>query len=378
MSVMDQAQVGFDENWKVLVSLFPKDWVEQAWETGAVERLRGFGDEGALMRTLLLHVGQGYSLRETVVRAKASGVAEVSDVALLKRLRKSEEWLRSLCVSLLRENGVDLAAGDAKINLRAFDATVVKEPGKTGSQWRIHYSLQIPSLRCDFFEISPTVGEGTGESFTRFPIRSKDFIIADRGYCSPAGVEYIAKTGAHMLVRVNTGALPLLSQSGRQFPLRSRLSSLAESGQIREWDVLVRGPEKEIVGRLCAVRKSQQAIDDAIRKLKRHESKHGVRSKEETWEYAKYVLVFTTFPKTYSARQVLEWYRVRWQIELVFKRLKSLAQLGHLPKYDDESSRAWLYGKLFVALLTQKLARIGRDFSPWGYFLQDVHAERMA
>ena len=81
---------------------------------------------------------------------------------------------------------------------------------------------------------------------------------------------------------------------------------------------------------------------------------------------------------TQTASKILEWYRLRWQIELAFKRLKSLAQLGHLPKYDDESSRAWLYGKLFVALLTDKLARIGRDFSPWGYLLQPVRAEPVA
>ncbi len=55
------------------------------------------------------------------------------------------------------------------------------------------------------------------------------------------------------------------------------------------------------------------------------------------------------------------------EIELVFKRLKSLAQLGHLPKHDDRSSRAWLYGKLLVTLLTLKLIRIGRDISPSGY-----------
>ena len=67
-----------------------------------------------------------------------------------------------------------------------------------------------------------------------------------------------------------------------------------------------------------------------------------------------------------ATREVLESYRVRWQIELVFKRLKSLAQLGHVPKHDDRSARAWIYGKLLVALLTQKLIRIGRAISPSG------------
>lgn len=370
---MEQAGLALDENWSVLVSLFPKDWVERAWKTGAVERLRGFGDEGALMRTLLLHIGRGYSLRETVVRAKAAGVAEISDVALMKRLRKSEEWLRSLCVSLLEENGV-VAVGKSneEMNLRAFDATVVTEPGKTGSQWRIHYSLRIPSLKCDFFRISPSVGTGNGESFTQFPVKANDFILADRGYCSPAGVEYVSKAGAHLLLRVNTGALPLFRSSGRPFPLLKELGLVRESGQIAEWEVHVQGPKMDVTGRLCVVRKSAQAIEEAIKKLRRQETKHGSRTKEETLEYAKYVMVYTTFPQTYSALQVLEWYRLRWQIELAFKRLKSLAQLGHLPKYDDESSRAWLYGKLFVALLTEKLARIGRDFSPWGYFLHEI------
>jgi hypothetical protein len=50
----------------------------------------------------------------------------------------------------------------------------------------------------------------------------------------------------------------------------------------------------------------------------------------------------------------------------MFKRLKSLAQPGHLPKHDDRSPRAWLYGKLLALLLAQKLVRTGRDISRWG------------
>jgi transposase len=92
------------------------------------------------------------------------------------------------------------------------------------------------------------------------------------------------------------------------------------------------------------------------------------------------VLVFTTLPKPdASAAQVLEAYRLRWQIELTFKRLKSIAQMGHVPKHDDQSSRAWLYGKLFVALLSQKLATVGKAISPWGYLLpQAPHPQPVA
>ena len=85
-----------------------------------------------------------------------------------------------------------------------------------------------------------------------------------------------------------------------------------------------------------------------------------------TLEFAKYVIVFTT-RSSGSTADVLRSYRMGWQIELVFKRLKTLAQLGHAPKHDDRSSRVWLYGKLLVTPLAQKLIGIGRDISPSGY-----------
>jgi len=88
----------------------------------------------------------------------------------------------------------------------------------------------------------------------------------------------------------------------------------------------------------------------------------------QTGECAKYVIVFTTFPAAESpAERVLECYRLRWQLELVFQRFKSLAELGHLPKHNDASAKAWLYGKLLVALLVEKLIRSALADSPWGY-----------
>ena len=89
---------------------------------------------------------------------------------------------------------------------------------------------------------------------------------------------------------------------------------------------------------------------------RRDAARKGNQVQPATLRFAEYVIVFTTFPEPpFSAADVLEWYRLRWQVELVFKRFKSLAQLGHVPKYDDDSAKAWLYGKLFVALLVEKL-----------------------
>ena len=124
----------------------------------------------------------------------------------------------------------------------------------------------------------------------------------------------------------------------------------------------------KVIKRRRGIRKSEQAIEKSLKKLRRAASKEQRVLQAQTLEYAKYVIVFTTLPKrSFSAHNILEWYRVRWQIELVFKRFKSLAKLGHLPKYDDDSSRAWLYGKLFVCLVAEKLVNYSDAISPWGY-----------
>jgi hypothetical protein len=121
-------------NWQMLVSLLPAGWQGDARSSGAVERLRGFASVDAVLRCLLLHVGCGYSLRETSVRAHLGRFAQVSDVTLLNRLRQSEEWLHRMCRTLLEENGVDLQAGLAGRVLRLVDGTQIHEPGRTGSQ----------------------------------------------------------------------------------------------------------------------------------------------------------------------------------------------------------------------------------------------------
>jgi hypothetical protein len=366
-----------DESWELLLSLFPTGWKQQAVLLGAVERLRGFASVSQLLRVLLLHVGRGYSLRETAVRAKQAGLAEVSDVTLLNRLRQAEHWWHWLCTALLAESGWYLGADSRGWNVRAVDGTLVKEPGRTGAQWRIHYSLRIPSLECDHLALTPVKGRGTGEKLERFPAAPGDLILADRGFCKPGGVRALQQQGASVIVRLNSHSLPLFKANGRAFPLLASVREIQSAGPSREWKVWVHADQEKIAGRLCALRKSEQAAKKAQRKILRKAQQGGPAPKPETLEYANYVMVFTTLPTdSFSGADVLEWYRVRWQIELVFKRLKSLAQLGHLPKHDEKSSRAWLYGKLLVVLLGQKLMRLGRDISPWGYSVAEMQYQQ--
>lgn len=359
-----------DENWNTLLSLFPTGWLEMGRKTKATERLRGFAGEEALLRVVLMHVAMGYSLRETVVLAKRSGLAEVSDVSLLKRLRKCEPWLKELALELMREEGLVGELPDQSLSPELVDATIVKEPGRTGSQWRIHYSLSLPSLSCGHFELTPANGSGNGESLTRFPIERGSCIIADRAYSRPSDVAHVHAAGGFVIVRLSWKNLPLYERSGGGFDLLSAMEGLGEEGSAGEWDVEAEGPScpERFAGRVCAVRRSRQSAEMAIKKLKREASKKQTELNPLSLDFAKYVMVFTTLPRgRLSAEMTMAWYRVRWQVELLFKRFKSVAGLGHLPKRSQSSSRAWLYGKLFVCLVSEKLVRHASEVSPWGY-----------
>ena len=174
-----------------------------------------------------------------------------------------------------------------------------------------------------------------------------------------------------MLVRINPQSFVAFSPQDTRVALMAKLLALSRPGQIGQWPVVLHGADSRFAGRVCAVRKSEPAIRKTHRRLQRKASKKQTHTGPETLEFAKNVLVFTT-RSIGSPREILELYRMRWQIELAFRRLKSLAQLGHLPKRDDHSSRAWLYGKLLVALLAQKVIRIGRNISPYTFQFQSI------
>ena len=180
MSQLKERSSSIDKDWNQLLSLLPFNWKESARETKAIQKKLFNFTEESMLRTLLLHTGSGYSLRETSARVKAGNIANVSDVSIFKALKRSEQWLHRLCKDLYFESGdMSLPRSSGKTNMRIVDGTIIKEPGKTGSLWRVNYSFNLPSLECDNFNISPVSGTGNGETVQRTPINKDDCFILD-------------------------------------------------------------------------------------------------------------------------------------------------------------------------------------------------------
>jgi hypothetical protein len=357
--------IDMEEEWTVVRRLLPKGWEGKARELGAVRRLRGIGDVPTLLRILLMHLADGCSLKETALRVHQARWGKLSSVGIFKRLRAAEHWLAWMAAGL-RRRGEGLTLERV---CSAVDATTVKEPGPTGSLWRVHWSVNLATLECEFFELTDVHG---GEKFARFPVQPGQLVMGDRGYSSQAGIDSIRQRGGHALVRVNPVSLPLYARKkGRRINVLAKVRSM-KVGQVRAWPAWVEGPEgRWHRGRLVVVKRSLAATRRELRRRRKMSASRNRPLRPRVRALAHYVLIWTSVPATeLSPTRVLGYYRLRWQLELVFKRAKSIMGLGQLPKYSDASSRAWLNGKLLVAMLVEKLWRQAEHFSPWGYALR--------
>ena len=360
------------DDWSILTSFLPEGWQQKARECGALTRARGIAGPDALLRILLIHIANGCSLAETSVRAEQLGLGQLNPSAVYKRLRSAEEWLRWMAEQMRASLG--FTAPQFAQRVLAVDATAITEPGSTGTDWRIHYAIDLANLQCDYFQLTDVKG---GETWRRFPVMKGDIMLGDRGYANPKGVAHVVGAGGDVVVRLNRKALPLFDQKGERMHA-VHLARGLRPNQRFEWEAWVHtGSGTRVAGRLIIVRRSKQATEHARKKLKQQASKKQKSVSAEALEAAQYFFLWTTLPLSWSRTKVLELYRCRWQIELAFKRMKSIMGLGHLPKKDPESCRAWLHGKLFTSLLVERMIGAAKTFSPWGYELDDAR-EQMA
>jgi hypothetical protein len=318
------------------------------------------------LRLVFAYAYCGLSLRDTALWAREAGLAVLSSVALWKRLRKAAEWLGWLVLAQLARRAALPASLPGGLRLRLVDATVINTPGSQGTDFRLHLGLDLGRLLIDRVELTGAEG---GETLKRLELQPGEVVMGDRGYAQRQGIAAVVAAGAAVLVRLNWQNVPLQDAQGRRFDLLAALRRLAEV-QAGEWAVQTapaRDGTPAVPGRLVALRKSAQAAEAARRKLYQQARKKGKTPSERTLEAAGYVFVFTTLTAAQLAtEQVLVLYRFRWQIELTFKRMKSLIGLDELAMKDDRLARTFLLAKILAALLIEEESHRWVDFSPWG------------
>ena len=356
-----------NDNWADLRLFLPKGWTSKAKELGVFSRKRQFSSVGVLLRVLLIHLLEGCSLRETAERAKQGGICNVSGVALHKRLRKSGDWFNWMALRLIERKGMPVKP-PLWLNgycVKTVDASVICEPGSTGTDWRLHYSMELFSLKADQFKLT---GPDIGETFRNFKVGANELWLADRAYCHHAQLAHVLGNKADFLVRWKAKGASLFKDM-EPFDLLRALGKL-KAGEIGDWQLEAKATDRgraALPVRICAIAKSGEKAREAIRAYKKRALKKGKGYSRTTLELQRYIIVATSLPVSVDARKIMELYRARWQEEIAFKRMKSLINIGQLPKKDPQSCLAWLQGKLFVCTLVQAVLDEARFFSPWGY-----------
>jgi IS4 transposase len=356
-----------------------REWIEFQWpylmsflggasrvealarRTGAFERVRKIESPEVLLRLILMWAVAERSMMETAALAAEAGLADVSDVALMKRFSKSADWLGALLAELL----VDQASAlPQSVRVRLLDATSITREGSRGTDHRLHMSIDLGSNRIESVELTDKKGT---ESLTRFEVRAGEILIGDRGYAHRSGMAHVVRGGGFFIVRI-PWSMPLETPSGQPFSLFEALRSTPEA-EAAEFPVRFVAPDGErFEARLVAIRKSEPAAAQARQLALRQRSKKSQASVDvRTLEAAGYVVVLTNLPVAITAESVLQLYRLRWQIEIKFKTLKSVLHLGSIPARTTENMRVYVFAKLLVALLIDSLIDQVESFSPWGY-----------
>jgi Transposase DDE domain len=308
-----------------------------ARETKAFVRAREIKSAVDLLRLILAYCLGEQGLRSTAAWATSVGLVDISCVALLYRLRQCGDWFALLVGQTLSAAAPKASQGRL---IRIIDATTVRKKGPQGKNksgvWRIHSAFDLPQERFGHFELTD---QKEGERLDRIAPIAGEIRLADRAYLQPERMARLIKAGADFVIRAGWKGARWLDGKGRALNLITELRKAAGQGLL-----------------LVAIRKPPQAAAEARRKARRNAQKGGHQLSRQTLQAADWVILITSLrPDEFATEDVLALYRLRWRIELGFKRLKSLIGLKGPPGIDERSARPHILAHLLTILLLEPL-----------------------
>jgi hypothetical protein len=357
-------------------SLLEKDWdaavaklggaaslAASARETKAFQRARAVPDATALLRLILAYCLGHHGLRLTAVWAALAGIANISNVGLLKRLRHCEAWLQHLVGDMLAAPAPGAARGRL---IRVVDATTVPKAARDercrNGLWRVHAAFDLPIERFGHFEVTDERG---GEQLDRIPVVKGEIRLGDAAYIQPERIAAVQAGGGDIVVRMAWRNGRWLNQDGEKFDFLAAFKA-APDGLIDQPIQLWRKDASPLQLRLVAQRLPPQAAENSRRKARSSAKQSGYTISDDALQAADWVMLVTSLDaSTFPAADILALYRLRWRVELAFKRLKSVIGLKGPPNKDPRTAKVFILAHLLMILLLEPLIDAFEDSPHW-------------
>ena len=323
----------------------------------ALQRKRKIQTAEALLRLALMWGPGRQSFRAAAALAGDAGIAELSDKAVEGRLRKMGDWLAHMLAALLADRLGQSASGSSdRLEVSLVDGSVICSPGQ-GQDWRLH--ARYDPGRGRFADLVLTTTR-EAEAVNRTHICPGRTLIMDRGYARVRNFKAVLAGGSDFITRISWGSVKLHDAAGMRIDLPALL---ANTTQRREVPVWVTGLARTL--RLVIEPLPAEAAERQRARRRRKASKNSRTIDPRTVQAAGFLMLLTSLPAdALACEQIGALYSDRWQVEIGFKRLKTLGRLDELPSADPVLARTWLLAHLIAAVLTDDLANEIVGFSP--------------
>jgi len=339
------------ENIEKIIEKLPEGYEKAATETGGFKQKREIKTVNDLMRLIFLYIVNGLSYIEVSAIAKVKGIANISDVGFMKRFSNCGKYFKWLLENLRPQATAHYKKPEKMSGyaIKALDVSNVSTGGKVRKKYRLHYAIDIFEMKSEQYKITPYE---TGESLTNFEIKAGELYIGDRAYGTKTSMEHCLSGGGDFIFRIRKGAFDIYELSGEtKVNLIEKLKKLGDEDTLDMECRFINSKKEFVKVRICAMKKPKNTHDT---------------NGNDTKFMNNYIVVVTSIldPKI-SAKEILDTYRLRWQVELYFKRLKSLLGFGDMPNKTPGNIENWLNAKLTAAILLE-ITTSEVDFSPSG------------
>jgi len=322
---------------------------------------------------VLMTIGQLGMKHPSLAGMVAAIEARITRVALHYRFTAEATAFMFKCLCFVLQQKFSLGQIDTKL-LRPFGRVLIVD----SSSWEVNEKLRsvLPGSgggasdagckiqavydykRGELQFVEVTAGTDPDNRYTdKLPamLNKGDLLLVDQGYFKLGMLETLVAQGIFFLTRFLVRTVVYDAVTRKRIDLARHLGQL--DADACEMDVIIGGDKMpKVPVRLIALRVGEQVANERRRRLKKEAQKKGRAVSKLHLKMCDWTLLTTNVPQRWLPLEMVRvLYTVRWQIELLFKQLKSILRVHLSDTGNEHRLRCELYGKLIGATIIHRI-----------------------